>query len=243
MMNILERLKKIMPKHVQPITTNRDEYFAVVEKISREASQKTVELNRQNRLKYLIGRSGISPLHQDCRFENYQAYTADQRAALHQAIAFAKNFGSGFGGFVFSGSCGTGKNHLAAAIGHCLINKGKSVLCITVADLMMRFRSTYEKHAEWSEEALLRELCNVDLLVLDEIGIQHRNSDNTQILINQLVDRRTSHKKPIGMLTNLTGEQISGVLGERVLDRMMMDNGIWVNFNWESYRSKVKCHA
>ncbi|MFS1538392.1 MAG: hypothetical protein ACL7BU_06460 [Candidatus Phlomobacter fragariae] len=113
-------------------------------KISQEASLKDVVFRRKKRINYLICRSGISLIHQDCRFENYQIFNEVQRNVLNQSISFAKNFGAGFGGFIFSGGCGTGKNHLAAAIGH-LMTKGRSVLCITVADLMMCFWLTYEK--------------------------------------------------------------------------------------------------
>lgn len=239
-MNIFERLQKIMPSHVRPIASSREDHLAKMEKISQEASLRDIACRRQRRIDYLIGRSGISPLHQDCRFENYQVFTESQRNALNQSISFAQNFGLGFGGFIFSGACGTGKNHLAAAIGHYLIAKGRSVLCITVADLMMRFRETYKKNAKLTERELLNEFCKVDLFILDEVGVQHQHSENAQIIINQLVDRRTSHKRPLGMLTNLNGEQIRAVLGDRVLDRMMMGNGIWLNFNWTSYRRKIQ---
>jgi len=29
------------------------------------------------------------------------------------------------------------------------------------------------------------------------------------------------------------------LLGERVMDRMSLGNSLWVNFDWESYRSRV----
>lgn len=239
-MNIINRLKRVMPKHIKPIADNTVDHLAAMEKISQERIKLDEELDRQERIKYLMGRSGVSRLHRNCSFENYVISNDDQRLALKKAGLFADNFGQGFGGFIFSGGCGTGKNHLAAAICNCLIAKSKTVMCITVPDLMMKFRSTYGKNSALSEESFLNELCKVDLLVLDEIGIQHRNSENTDILINQIVDRRTSYKKPIGMLTNLEYGEMTQVLGIRVIDRMMMDNGLWINFNWESYRSKVK---
>jgi len=41
------------------------------------------------------------------------------------------------------------------------------------------------------------------------------------------------------VLTNLNHPQLTAVLGERVMDRLQMDGGIWVNFNWASYRKNV----
>jgi putative replication protein len=46
-----------------------------------------------------------------------------QKHALTLAKSYAHNFGSGFASFVFSGGCGTGKNHLAAAIGNYLLQQ------------------------------------------------------------------------------------------------------------------------
>ncbi|HGJ5900023.1 ATP-binding protein [Arsenophonus apicola] len=239
-MDIIQRLQKIMPENIKPIACSWEEHLAKMQKISEEASLQDAVFRKQHRIENLFGRSGIAPLHAHCRFENYRIFNAGQKNALNQSVAFVKNFGTGFGGFIFSGGCGTGKNHLAASIGYYLMSKGRSVLCITVADLMMRFRATYEKNTKLTEQQLLDELCKVDLLILDEIGIQYQHSENTKIIVNQLVDRRTSHKKPIGMLTNLNSEQIRQVLGDRIIDRMMMSNGIWLNFNWSSYRRKVQ---
>ncbi|MFS1538391.1 MAG: hypothetical protein ACL7BU_06455 [Candidatus Phlomobacter fragariae] len=39
-----------------------------------------------------------------------------------------------------------------------------------------------------TEQELLSELCKVDLLIFDEIGVQHQHSENTQLIINQFVD-------------------------------------------------------
>ncbi|MGG8872818.1 hypothetical protein ACQ9A1_24090, partial [Escherichia coli] len=81
-------------------------------------------------------------------------------------------------------------------------------------------------------------LCGVDLLVLDEIGMQ-RDTRNEQVILNQIVDRRTASLRSVGMLTNLNHGAMSRLLGERVMDRMTMNGGRWVNFNWESWRSNV----
>ncbi len=46
---------------------------------------------------------------------------------------------------------------------------------------------------ETSEEQLLNDLSNVDLLVIDEIGVQ-TESRYEKVIINQIVDRRSSSK-------------------------------------------------
>ncbi|CCK17332.1 DNA replication protein DnaC [Cronobacter universalis NCTC 9529] len=91
---------------------------------------------------------------------------------------------------------------------------------------------------ETSEERLLNDLSSVDLLVIDEIGMQSE-SRYEKVIINQLVDRRSSSKRPTGMLTNQNMDEMTKLLGERVMDRMRLGNSLWVNFNWDSYRSRV----
>ncbi|KAI3492478.1 hypothetical protein L1887_42773 [Cichorium endivia] len=129
------------------------------------------------------------------------------------------------------------KNHLAAAICNELLLRGKSVLIITVADIMSAMKDTFSNR-ETSEEQLLNDLSNVDLLVIDEIGVQ-TESRYEKVIINQIVDRRSSSKRPTGMLTNHNIDEMTRLLGERVMDRMKLGNSLYVIFDWESYRSRV----
>jgi putative replication protein len=103
------------------------------------------------------------------------------------------------------------------------------VLVVTVPDLMLRARKCYDEGQ--SESVLLDDLCRVDLLVLDEVGVQ-RDTRNEWVLLNQIIDRRLAAMKPVGVLTNLNFDELSKTLGERAMDRLTMDNGIWVNFTW-----------
>jgi putative replication protein len=68
------------------------------------------------------------------------------------------------------------------------------VLVVTVPDLMLR-RKCYDEGQ--SESVLLDDLCRVDLLVLDEVGVQ-RDTRNEWVLLNQIIDRRLAAMKPVG---------------------------------------------
>lgn len=237
--DILKRLQAQMPLGIQPKFKTADELMAWQREQGRIDSERIIEQNRITRLQNVLGRSGIQELHQTCTFQNYNAELPAQHHALDKAKAYADRFGSGFGGFIFSGGCGTGKNHLAAAIGNTLLTAGKSVLVVTIPDLMMRFRETYQDGAKTSEAKLMDDLCKVDLLILDDIGVQRGNT-NEGVVLFQIVDRRLSGKKPVGMLTNLDAPALTELLGARIMDRMTMDGGMWLNFDWPSYRRKVK---
>ncbi|HAW5768662.1 TPA: ATP-binding protein, partial [Escherichia coli] len=91
----------------------------------------------------ILNRSGIQPLHRKCSFANYQVKNDGQRHALSQAKSIAEEMMTGCTNFVFSGKPGTGKNHLAAAIGNHLLAKGRSVIVVTVADVMLALHGNY----------------------------------------------------------------------------------------------------
>ena len=65
-------------------------------------------------------------------------------------------------------------------------------------------------------------------------------SRDEKVIINQIVDRRSSSKRPTGMLSNLDHAGMNTLLGERVMDRMRLGNSLWVRFDWESDRSRVR---
>lgn len=233
----LERLKKIIPPNVQPKFSNAQEWQAWQESEGRKRSEEIDRINQRARSEKIFGRAGIQALHRSCSFANYEVSGAEQRQAYSMAKSYAQNFGgSGFASFVFSGAPGTGKNHLAAAIGNHLLAAGHSVLVVTIPDLMLRVRECYDDGQ--SEASLLNDLCNVDLLILDEVGIQ-RGSSGEKVIINQVIDRRLSSMRPVGILTNLNHGELVTTLGARVMDRLQMDGGIWVNFGWASYRKNV----
>ncbi|EOE5648087.1 ATP-binding protein [Cronobacter malonaticus] len=233
---LIERLRKVMPAGVEPKFRSAAELMAWQQEEARKHAIEVDKANQQARAEKIFGRSGIQQLHRNCSFGNFVVENEKQGHALSLAKNYAREFGNGFASFVFSGRPGTGKNHLAAAIGNHLLQQGRTVLIATVADLTLRARACYDDGH--SEAALLNDLCNVDLLVLDEVGIQ-RESRGEKVLINQLIDRRLAALKPVGILTNLGHAELRETLGERVIDRLRMDNGLWVIFDWESYRGRV----
>lgn len=235
---VIERLYKLMPPGIKPRFTTVQEWKVWQAQEGRQHACEVKRLNEQTRAERLFGRSGIQELHRHCTFDNYVATCDGQRHALSMARRYAHNFGKGFGGFVFSGKPGTGKNHLAAAICNHLLESRRTVLMVTIPDLSAKMRSTYEAGGG-AELAMLEDICRVNLLVLDDVGVQ-RFTKNEWVLINQIVDRRLSALRPVGILTNLNHQQASEVLGARIMDRLKIDSGIWVNFEWESYRHNVK---
>lgn len=235
---VIKRLNKLMPRGIKPKFTTAQEWKIWQAQEGRRYACEVMRLNEQIRAEHILNRSGIQELHRHCTFDNYVVTCDGQRHALSMARRYAHDFGKGFGGFVFSGKPGTGKNHLAAAICNYLLQTNRMALMVTIPDLSAKIRSTYEAGGG-AEYAMLEDICRVNLLVLDDVGVQ-RLTKNEWVLLNQIIDRRLSALRPVGVLTNLNHQQTSEVLGFRIMDRLKMDSGIWVNFDWESYRSNVK---
>ncbi|AQT88734.1 ATP-binding protein [Enterobacter roggenkampii] len=234
MADVLKRLQKIVPAGVQPKFSSAEELMAWQQEEARKHSEKLNQENSRTRLEKTFGRSGIRERYQNCTFKNYSVENDGQRKALSYAKSWLNNFGSGCACFVFSGSPGTGKNHLAAAIGNALLAQHKSVLIITVADLMTEFKAGFSGGK--TEAQLMEQMSRVDLLVLDEVGVQ-MYSQYEKVILHQIIDRRTAMLKPVGVLTNLKEAELTQAIGERALDRLRMGGGLWVNFDWRSHRA------
>ncbi|CAL4317857.1 DNA replication protein DnaC [Buchnera aphidicola (Eriosoma grossulariae)] len=237
--NLLKRLQQLVPHRIKPKFKDESELLSWNQEQGRLSSESILRENQATKMEKILGRSGIKELYINCSFDNYRIHHNGHKKVLDCAKKYAKNFNFNISSFIFSGRPGTGKNHLASAIGNYLILNGKSVLIVTVADLMSNIKSTFNGFSANTEEKLLNNLSTVDLLMIDEIGMQ-TESRYEKVIINQIVDRRSSSKRATGMLSNLNYRGMTNLLGERVIDRMRLGNSLWLNFEWDSYRKYIK---
>ncbi|HCB2945249.1 TPA: ATP-binding protein, partial [Klebsiella pneumoniae] len=165
--DIMKRLRKMMPKTVEPAFNSPEELLQWQREQGQLRSEALERENRAMKMQRTFNRSGIRPLHQNCSFDNYLVECEGQMKALMLARQYVEEFEGNIASFIFSGKPGTGKNHLAAAICNDLLLRGKSVLIITVADIMSSMKDTFGNR-NTSEEQLLNDLSKVDLLVIDE---------------------------------------------------------------------------
>ncbi|CED71568.1 DNA replication protein DnaC [Aliivibrio wodanis] len=240
-MNLLNRLQSKIPSHIIPHTPER--MAQIAKECEQAASNRARDNHQASQLQSVLGRSGIKKRHLKCSFENYITENQGQRQAYNQAKNWLVNYRKGAtGSFVFSGTPGTGKNHLACAIANRLMARKTSVLVITIADLMLNIRDKYNSNSRTTEEQFIKYLSNLDVLILDEVGIQ-RMSDHETLMINMIINSRYTNEKPTGILTNLTTENLTQVLGPRVIERLLENNGEWVTFSWPSFRKNKKLQA
>lgn len=208
-----------------------------------EAEQKaSEERQRQERIERRIQASGIPNAFRDRTLANYVAETQEQRHALGVAREFAEHFTRNHlpGGsmLVFGGNPGTGKSHLALAILQHVMRR-HTAMYLDAMSLIRRVRATWRRDSTDTEEDVLVTLGEtIDLLAIDEIGVQ-RGTEDEQAIIFEVLNRRYRENRPTILLTNLDGPGLKEFLGPRVMDRIFERADI-VPFKWESYRRKPK---
>lgn len=216
---------------------------AIEAKATQEAALLAAETSqRQQRLDDAIGRSGIPRRFLDCTFENFEATDERQAYARDKAKAFADDFrrhreqGTVL---VFAGNIGTGKGHLAIAAAHQVLQAGSTVLFASAREIVLMLRESWNgNHTAPSELQVLRRLCAVDLLIIDEVGVQF-GTDAERDQLFGVIDGRYRDRMPSILTTNLPKTKLKDVLGERNFSRLRQD-GFWVPFTWEDYRAAKK---
>ena len=132
------------------------------------------------------------------------------------------------------GMVGTGKTRLAWSIAWAWLNRGRSVLYYQVEELLDALRegySAWEKGDAIGYHIVLKHTQNVGLLILDDFGAEHGTAW-AKAKLDQIVDYRYVHQKPLIATTNLTLDQ----LAERVADRL--SEGTLIQLMGDSFRLK-----
>ncbi|MGE8279058.1 MAG: ATP-binding protein [Stenotrophomonas sp.] len=193
---------------------------------------------RRHRVEALAARSGIPARFADRKFENYRAAEQGQKIALGVCRAYADKWdekSSAGGSLVLTGGPGTGKTHLACAIGNAVIESSlSSVLFLTIAGMLRAIKDTYRKGSERSEQQAINDFSTPDLLILDEVGVQV-GSDHEKLLMFEVLNNRYQDMRPTILISNLPADELEAFLGQRVMDRYR-ECGSVLAFNWASHR-------
>lgn len=121
-------------------------------------------------------------------------------------------------GLFFYGNPGTGKSHLAISIIKALLPQAAG-LYTRVPDMIGYIRAQWHADSETSSYAAIRRYVDLDLLVLDELGVQS-GSINEQTLLFEVIDARLSENRPTIFLSNLAPADLVSIIGERLIDRI-----------------------
>lgn len=140
---------------------------------------------------------------------------------------------------ILTGRPGTGKTHLACALLFEAKKKGFSAFFINIRKLFRAVRDTWREGAAESESQVIDRYVDLDLLVIDEVGVQAK-SENEQHILYDILNGRYENAKPTIILSNETLPTIKQIIGERAYDRLREGGGKAFNCTWESYRGKAE---
>lgn len=140
---------------------------------------------------------------------------------------------------IIVGPCGTGKTHLAEALGFCAIQQGYDVMCTTQSKLSEELQGakaggTYAKK--------LKALSKVKLLIIDDFGLKPLRTPEDENL-HELISERYEQSSTL-ITSNLAVSEwhhafSNQLLGSATIDRLCHD-AYEVKLEGKSYRSSKK---
>ena len=194
-----------------------------------------VERARLSKVAALHAGSGIPKRFEGKRIEDYTDVAPGQQRIRALAERYIAKFPQQPGAsLIFCGKPGTGKTHIACGIGHALIEAGQRVAFSTVLAAIRGIKETYRQGSERSEADAIARLVSPALLILDEVGVQ-TGSDHEKMLLFEVINERYQACVATILISNLTREELTAYLGDRMLDRFR-EGGAVVAFDWQSYR-------
>jgi DNA replication protein DnaC len=183
------------------------------------------DAERQERLRRISNLGAYT----DKTFDNFiterpgLAYSEQQ--SLQMAYKVAVNFAiEPKGWLLLEGTYGSGKTHLAAAVGNARLSRGDMVLFVTTPDLLDHLRNTYGASSEIEYDEMFDRIRGAPLLILDDLGAENPSSWALEKLF-QLLNHRYSHRLPTVITTNTNLDTLDPRIRSRLLDEGLIHRG------------------
>jgi DNA replication protein DnaC len=178
----------------------------------------------------------VATIPQKYRGQRFVATTPEQKHVRGTCKAFRDHITQGpkWAALVLMGEFGTGKTLLACELAESLIEKfGLSVRYVTAQAMVSEIQAAYRTEGK-SEETELMRFAQFDVLVIDEIDAK-RDSDNANLLLTEVINRRYNAEKPVVVITNQPFDGLAKFVGGRVHSRLH-ENAFVCSFDWQDFR-------
>ena len=145
---------------------------------------------------------------------------------FQKAVTAAREYaGSSQGWFVLTGSSGSGKTHIAAAIANQMISQGQPALFMVVPDLLDHLRSTFSPDRSESYDDLFEQVRNAPVLLLDDLGSQS-STQWAEEKLHQLLSHRYTAQLPTVITVGVSLETLDERWRTRLCDPAIAQ--VWV---------------
>jgi len=136
------------------------------------------------------------------------------------------------------GPSGSGKSHLAAALGHSLVENGYRVLFTRTTEVVQRLQTARQA---LSLDGAIDRLDKYHLIILDDLGYVHRDQAETSVLFELIAaryERRSllvTSNRPFGEWTSVFPD---AAMTLAAVDRLV-HHAVILEINVESYRQRT----
>ncbi len=191
------------------------------------------KLDRDNRKQQRLIRAAKFRLSANAKEIDYQqprGLQQSQIAGLLQCDWLAKEQN-----LLITGPCGSGKTYIGCALGHMACFKGFSVRYYRISRLMLELT---QAKADGSYSKQLKALAKVDLLILDDWGLEPLSAAHRNDLMEIMDDRHG--RSSVSIISQLPTEKWYEMIGDNtladaILDRVM-HNSHRIKLRGESMR-------
>ena len=136
------------------------------------------------------------------------------------------------------GMPGTGKTHAMCAIGHRLVQSGRSVLFIPAYRLVQDMLAAKR---DLDLPRMLRKLDNFDLLIIDDLGYLPQGAGESEVLFTLIAERY--ERRSLGITSNLVFSEWEKVFANPMATAAAIDrivhHSVILEFDVPSYRTAV----
>jgi DNA replication protein DnaC len=196
--------------------------------------EREYEMRVENRKKTQIRQAGFPSKYylQDLKRE-YLPKSAQEKLPLLERLDFIAEGQN----VILAGNPGTGKTHIAIALGLKACMKGYKVLFTSIHGLLTQLR---ESHSTRTLKQTENRFEKYDLVICDEFGYVSFDKQGAELLFNHLSLR--SGRKSTIITTNLSFDRWEEIFGDPVLTAALVDRmthkAYLINMNGDSYRLK-----
>jgi hypothetical protein len=133
---------------------------------------------------------------------------------------------------------GNGKTQCGCDLLGMAVDQGFSGLYTTAPDMLLNIRRSFERSEAISEAAIIHTLTHPQVLVIDELQ-ERSGAEWENVRLRHLLDTRYRELKDTILIGNLSPDDLTAYVGEKVMSRIEQTGGV-LRFGWDGFRRQLR---